>query len=311
MTDNHSNTNLNISLNTDPNTDPNTDHADNTVAHTFLVTLPQFTGTLSELSVTLQKGKLDPSEVPLLRLTRELLQWAQEVTGQQPVTLANSHPDLLPMLANVIALKARLLLPPPDTATNDEWNEDAEWTEWAEGTETTDPTLDGVEMLAELETLVSFLSGRRKQREGVIAVRGETPKLPRKERKPNPKRSLAKLFAVAQQAVKHIDVSVPLLARERLSLNDALSALRAFGSRLKQFCFDGVPAQNWSERTTYFAALLEGVKEGTFAIQQTQQFGNIDITHLKSTEAEPTKTEPTETVGSDPEHLNTTHTNTK
>ena len=82
--------------------------------------------------------------------------------------------------------------------------------------------------------------------------------LPRRERPRNPQGSLAKLVKAAQNAVRQVEV--PLLARDRLSLADALGALRAFGRRLRTFTFRGIPAQDWGEQTTYFAALLEGVK---------------------------------------------------
>lgn len=234
----------------------------------FTVDLPTFCGSLTELAALLRGGGLEPSAVPLLQLTRAVLAWAEQITGQQPAKLANTHPDLLPSLAAVIALKAKLLLPVPEET--DSYPDEDDW-EYSEG----DPTTTGVEMLAELESLVSFLAERRKTRQNVIAVRGETPKLPRRQRKPNPNGSLSRLFAAAQQAVRQVDV--PLLARERLSLSDALAALRAFGQRLGHFCFGNVTVNDWGERTTYFAALLEGIKQGDFVAEQGEQFGEIAI----------------------------------
>ncbi|MFC6660552.1 hypothetical protein [Deinococcus multiflagellatus] len=82
-----------------------------------MAALPGFTGTLGELAAALRAGRVSPAEVPLLALTREVLAWAGQVTGAGPTGLADAHPDLLPTLAAVIALKARLLLPPPRTTT--------------------------------------------------------------------------------------------------------------------------------------------------------------------------------------------------
>jgi segregation and condensation protein A len=233
----------------------------------FAVRLPCFSGTLAELASALRSGRVLPPQVPLLALTLEVLAWAQQVDIRGFGTLyADAQPDLLPTLASVIALKARLLLPQltPETA-EESWPDDL-----------LDELVEGVEALAELDALVGFLSARRREREGLIAARAVPVTLPRRERPRNPAGSLSKLVRAAQNAVRQVDV--PLLSRERLTLADALGALRAFGTRLRTFTFRGIPAQNWGEQTTYFAALLEGVKEGQFSVQQDDVNGEILIT---------------------------------
>ena len=90
--------------------------------------------------------------------------------------------------------------------------------------------------------------------------------------------SLARLVKAAQSAVRQVEV--PLLARERLSLAAALAALRAYSARLGRFAFWSVHAGDWGERTTYFAALLEGVKEGSLSAEQTEAYGEIEVRHL-------------------------------
>jgi segregation and condensation protein A len=174
-----------------------------------------------------------------------------------------AHPDLLPTLATVIALKARLLLPAPEPEPDDAPDDGLEG------------LLEGVEALAELDALVGFLAARRREREGLLVARPAPLNLPRRERPRHPAGSLARLVRAAQNAVRPVDV--PLLARERLTLADALHALRAFGTRLRRFTFRGLPAQDWPEQTTYFAALLEGVKEGTFSVQQAEVYGEITV----------------------------------
>ncbi|MBB5235270.1 ScpA family protein [Deinococcus budaensis] len=228
----------------------------------FAVQLPAFEGTLSELASALRAGRVAPGEVPLLTLTREVLAWAGTLAGS-----FEAHPEALPALANVIALKARLLLPQPgpDDLDPDDFADDP-----------LDDVVEGVEALAELGALVDFLAARRREREGLLPARPAPLELPRRERRPNPQGSLARLVRAAQSAVRQVEV--PLLARDRLTLADALGALRAFGGRLRTFTFRGIPAQDWGERTTYFAALLEGVKEGSFSAEQDGVYGEIQVT---------------------------------
>lgn len=225
------------------------------------ITLPHFSGTLSELAAALRLEKLLPSEVPLLQLTREVLGRA----AAHQLTF-DEYETALPILANVIALKAQLLLPKPEVMViEDEWDELEE-------------VLDSVEALAELDSLVSFLAQRRLERSGLIAARALDLQLPRKIRPAAGSAGLAKLVKAAQGAVRQ--VQVPLLARERLTLAGALRALSVFGARLQTFTFLSVPVADWGERTTYFSALLEGVKDGTFSVEQPQAFADIEVRHL-------------------------------
>ncbi|WP_216327288.1 segregation and condensation protein A [Deinococcus aestuarii] len=236
------------------------------VPSALVVRLPGFEGSLSDLAGALRAGRVGPGGVPLLTLTRDVLAWVAALTGPGGTAFAETHPEVLPALANVIALKARLLLPHPEPEEI--------------GPELSDDPLDhmieGVEALAELDALVGFLAARRREREGLIPARAVPLDLPRRERKRNPQGSLAKLVKAAQNAVRQVEV--PLLARERLTLADALGALRAFGVRLRTFTFRGVPAQDWGERATYFAALLEGIKEGSFSAEQEGVYGEIRVT---------------------------------
>lgn len=258
--------------------------SDEKTAPGFRVELPVFEGTLGELAAALRAERVLPGEVPLLRLTREVLAWAEQVTGQSPAAFADAHPDLLPTLAGVIALKARLLLPRPEPEdAPDDWSGD--WSgDWGSD-DGLGEVLEGVEALAELDTLVAFLAARRQAREGLLPARPAPVTLPRRERPRNPQGSLAKLVRAAQNAVRQVEV--PLLARERLSLADALAALRAFGSRLRVFGFWTVHAGDWGERTTYFAALLEGVKEGSFQVEQPDMYGEIRVSAAEQVEAGP------------------------
>ncbi len=233
-----------------------------TQALTFSFT--DFCGSLSDLAALLRAGRVLPEKVPLLTLTRQVLARAAAQLSR------DEHAELLPALAGVIALKARLLLPkPPEAQREDE--DEGDW-------ETEDDVLQGVEALAELDALVAFLTQRRLERQGLIASRPLDLALPRRLRPVAGELGLARLVKAARTAVR--EVQVPLLSRERLTLAGALRALQAFGSRLRTFTFLSVPVTDWSERATYFSALLEGVKDGTFQVEQTEAFADIEVRHL-------------------------------
>ena len=227
---------------------------------------PAFYGTLNQLAAALRSGQLPPQDVPLLTLTRELLGRiaTRSFTPEE-------HAEVLPALAGVIALKAQLLLPRPEVVGSPE----SDWDEL-------DDILEGVEALAELDALVSLLSQRRTERAGLIAARPLDLGLPRRARPAAGQAGLAKLVGAARKAVR--DIPVPLLSRERLTLADALRALSAFGQRLRTFTFLSVPVNDWGERATYFSALLEGVKDGTFGVEQPQAFADIQVRHLGTDE---------------------------
>ena len=233
-------------------------------AWVFRVEVPGYAGDLNGLAARLRSGATLPEAVPLLALTRELLAWAGHFAQAHP----QAHAELLPALAGVIALKAKLLLPQPEPgALPEDWDD--------EGFEHGEAVLAGVEALAELEDLVRMLSQRRREREGLIPAARLDLGLPRRTGRAAGKQGLAKLVRAAHNAVR--DVSGPLVTRERLTLQDALKALRAYAGRLRVFRFLAVPAADWGERTTYFAALLEGVKDGTFEAEQHEHFGDIVI----------------------------------
>jgi len=224
----------------------------------------QYSGDLTGLAQRLRAGSVLPAQVPLLRLTRELLAWATRFAAAHPETYA----ELLPGLAGVIALKARLLLPAPEADLQgdlDDWDDDP------------DPgdVLGGVQALEQLGLLVQLLSQRRQARQGLIPATRLELGLPRRPGKASGKQGLEKLVKAARNAVR--DVSVPLLSVERLTLQDALKALRAFAGRLGLFTFGAVPASDWGERSTYFSALLEGVKAGDFVVEQQEMYGEIVV----------------------------------
>ena len=239
----------------------------------FRVVLDDYSGDLGGLAGRLRVGTLLPGAVPLLCLTRELLAWAGRFAALHPETYA----ELLPVLAGVIALKARLLLPQPepeDDGEGDDWPEDHG-----------DLVLEGVQALAELDQLVQLLFQRRQARQGLIPAARLELGLLRRPGKAAGQQGLARLVRAAQKAVR--DVSVPLLSVERLTLQDALKALRAFARKLRIFTFGAVPVNDWGERSTYFSALLEGIKAGDFEVEQLEMYGEIVVARTEEKEGQP------------------------
>ncbi len=232
----------------------------------FTVRLDGYAGDLAGLASRLRAGTLPPAAVPLLQLTRDLLAWVERFTADAPGTPVDVHVELLPALAGVIALKARLLLPQPEAPDDPDPGDD--WTH-------EDPVLEGVQALQHLDELVQLLAGRRQARQGLIPAARLDLNLPRRAARASGPQGLARLVKAARNAVR--DVQVPLLSVERLTLQDALGALRAFVGRLRVFRFGAVPAQDWAERSTYFAALLEGVKAGDFVVEQLETYGDIVV----------------------------------
>jgi segregation and condensation protein A len=212
-----------------------------------------YRGDLSGLAQRLRAGSVLPGSVPLLRLTRELLAWAGRFAALHPETYA----ELLPGLAGVIALKAKLLLPVPEA----EWAQSEDAEDWE----------------------VSDLNERRQARQGLIPAARLDLGLPRRHGQVAGREGLARLLKAARNAVR--DVQVPLLSVERLTLQDALKALRAFAHRLNIFSFGAVPAADWAERSTYFSALLEGVKAGDFVVEQLEMYGEIMVARSGSVQA--------------------------
>ncbi|WP_407568785.1 segregation/condensation protein A [Deinococcus altitudinis] len=230
-----------------------------------------YRGDLSGLAQRLRAGTVLPAQVPLLRLTRELLAWAGSFAALHPEAVyPEPHAEVLPALAGVIALKAKLLLPAPEP----DWShDDAE--DWDDSGTLAPGVLEGVQALEKLELLVQLLSERRQARQGLIPAARLELGLPRRPGKAAGRQGLARLLKAARNAVR--DVQVPLLSVERLTLQDALRALRAFARRLSIFSFGAVPVADWAERSTYFSALLEGVKAGDFVVEQLDTYGEIVV----------------------------------
>ena len=234
-----------------------------------------FEGTLLELAAQLRAGKLRPIQVPLLKLTRDVLERFHALRGELELsqgdldaTFRTSSLDLaseaLPHLAGVIELKTRLLLPrQPNIAEEGDTNIDADL----------EDVLEGVEALAKLEGAIQFLRDRRRERSLLLVAQVPPIKLPRKFKPLS--RSLGDLVKAAQRHVREVNIFD--LALDRMTMPMALERLRDFGKRLKKFFFHDVPTQSWGERTILFGAMLEAMRAGDLEASQPEQYGAIEI----------------------------------
>jgi segregation and condensation protein A len=234
-----------------------------------------FEGTLLELAAQLRAGKLRPIQVPLLKLTRDVLERFHALRGELELsqgdvdaTFRTSSLDLaseaLPHLAGVIELKTRLLLPrQPNVAEEGDANIDADL----------EDVLEGVEALAKLEGAIQFLRDRRRERSLLLVAQVPPIKLPRKFKPLS--RSLGELVKAAQRHVREVNIFD--LALDRMTMPMALERLRDFGKRLKKFFFHDVPTQSWGERTVLFGAMLEAMRAGDLEASQPEQYGAIEI----------------------------------
>ena len=237
-----------------------------------------FEGTLLELAAQLRAGKLRPIQVPLLKLTRDVLERFHALRGELELsqgdldaTFRTSSLDLaseaLPHLAGVIELKTRLLLPrQPNVSEEGEANIDADL----------EDVLEGVEALAKLEGAIQFLRDRRRERSLLLVAQVPPIKLPRKFKPLS--RSLGDLVKAAQRHVREVNIFD--LALDRMTMPMALERLRDFGKRLKKFFFHDVPTQSWGERTILFGAMLEAMRAGDLEASQPEQYGAIEIRKL-------------------------------
>ncbi len=226
----------------------------------------QFEGTLLELAAQLRAAKIAPVNVPLVQLTRSVLERYRALRRElnnDPAVLDIAS-EALPHLAGVIELKTRLLLP----RTHVPQTEDAD-----EPDATLEDVLEGVEMLAKLEGAIAFLRDRRRERSRMIVAGPHPLNLPRRTKPLSG--SFGKLIEAARRHVREVHLFD--LALERLTLPLALERLRDWAKRVQKFLFNDVPAADWGEKTVLFSAMLEGVRAGEFEAEQTEMYGEIEL----------------------------------
>ena len=219
----------------------------------FTVTLPDFTGTLGELIHALRSERLTPAQVDLFRLVKGYLEYYHPLSAQS-LDLAT---ETLPLLARLIELKTRLLLPrPPKEADEEEVEE----------------VLEAVLLLEEFEDAIAFLRQRRVERRFVLSARAPRPTYTRSTRPLK-----VKLEGLSDIASRFRSTSYFELTTPRLTMADAIKKLRDTLRRVGRGFFQELVSADWPTQVVSFAGLLELVKEGEVHAVQSEPYGPIEL----------------------------------
>ena len=236
---------------------PDTPHLDQ---HTqgFTVTSTHFTGTLGELAHALRAERVTPAQIDLFKLVKAYLEHYRHLS-EQSLDLAT---ETLPMLARIVELKVRLLLPRPPKEEDEEELEEV---------------LEAVMLLEEFEDAIAFLQRRRTERRFVMSAKAPRPSYTRRERPLK-----VKLEGLSDIASRFRSTSYFELTAPRLTMADAVAKLRETLGRVGHGFFRDLVAASWSRadwatQVVSFAGFLELVKEGEVQATQSEPYGPIEL----------------------------------
>lgn len=220
----------------------------------FVVDMPSFSGSLSELNYALRNHNISVKEIDVLALVKKYLQYYQCFATQD----INFATETLPQLARVIELKARLLLPKPPQETSEE--------------EILEETIEAVANLEALEEAIHFLNKQRDDRKIIMTAKTSKPKYARPERAIN-----IGIDKLTQLASRYQSTNYFELAKERLSMKGAIENLQATLNKVKRGLLRELVPTDWSTLVVYFSGMLELVKEGIVKAQQDNAYDNIAL----------------------------------
>ncbi len=240
---------------------PNITHLDQHTqdfTQSFTVTSSHFTGTLGELAHALRSGRVTPAQVDLFKLVKEYLAYYHHLS-ERSLDLAT---ETLPMLARIVELKVRLLLPRPPKEEDEEELEEV---------------LEAVMLLEEFEDAIAFLQKRRVERRFLMSAKAPRPSYTRRAR---PLR--VKLEGLSDIASRFRTTSYFELTAPRLTMADAVAKLRETLRRARRGFFRDIVAASWSTadwatQVVSFAGFLELVKEGEVQATQDEPYGPIEL----------------------------------
>jgi segregation and condensation protein A len=222
----------------------------------FFVQQEAFTGTLTELAHALHTRVITPQQINVLQLVQEYLVYFEQYSNNMDMAS-----EALPMVARIVELKVRFLLPRPPKA-----DEDIE-------EEILKETLEAIVLLEELEEAISFLKQRRAERRIVLPATAPRPSYPRAERPIK-----IGLERLAQMASRYNISNYFELAIERLTMAGAMKLLMNAVRRVKRGLFaELLESKEWALAAISFAGMLELYKEGKIRATQDVPYGPIQI----------------------------------
>lgn len=230
----------------------------------FLVTLPAFSGTLSELAQALRSRALAPEQLDVLALVRGYLAYFARIS-QDDLDLAS---EALPLVARIIELKVRFLLPGANAPEEEEVR--------------LEEALEAITLLAELEDAIAFLRARRAERRVVLAARTPRPEYPRPERPLKVGVDRLKQLAERYRGGAYFELAV-----ERFTMAGAMAGLLTrLAERRRGTLLELAQHRSWSVLSVTFAGMLELYKEGKLRAHQAEPFGPIELERARQERVE-------------------------
>jgi segregation and condensation protein A len=222
----------------------------------FLVQQEAFSGTLTELAHALHTRAISPQSIDVLRLVQDYLVFFEVYADRLDIAS-----EALPMVARIVELKVRFLLPrPPKSDDNLE-------------EEILQATLEAIVLLEELEDAISFLRQRRAERRIVLPATAPRPNYPRADRPIK-----IGLDRLVQMASRYNFSNYFELAIERLTMAGAMKLLMSAVRRLKRGIFsEMLESKEWTVAAITFSGMLELFKEGKIRATQEVAYGPIEI----------------------------------
>ncbi len=223
----------------------------------FFVQQEAFTGSLTELAHALHTRAVTPQQIDVLKLVQEFLAYFN--------TFADENLDIaseaLPMVARIVELKVRFLLPRPPKSEADVVEELLK------------DTLLAIVTLEELENAIEFLRQRRAERRIVLPATMPRPDYPRTERPIK-----IGLVRLAEMASRYNFANYFEMAIERITMATGMKHLM---QRLRHFVrgsfSDLVDSKDWEIVTVTFSGMLELFKEGKLRATQEEPYGPIEL----------------------------------
>lgn len=241
------------------------------------VKLQAFEGPLDLLLHLLDKNKVNIYDIPIVEITNQYMAYIREMQRQD----LNVMSEFMVMAATLLDIKAKMLLPAPQT----EEDEEAE-----------DPRAQLVQQLLEYK-MYKYISGELKDRQmDASRVLFKMPTIPEEvaayEEPVNLDELVAdltldKLNDIFQSIMKkQVDKIDPIrskfgkIQKEEISLEDCMAGLENYARSHKHFSFRGLleQAKSKTEVIVTFLAILELMKVGTIRITQEAIFDDIQIT---------------------------------